>query len=90
MPEDEQPEDLSGWTVARMEARFTPKQAARIKWQVAALRLCTEPDAHLDALTDGDPGHRKAPRKPLPSGMGRNGSALTNMGTILTGVSGIL
>jgi hypothetical protein len=58
MPEDEQPEDLSGWTVARMEARFTPKQAARIKWQVAALRLCTEPDAHLDALTDGDPGHR--------------------------------
>ena len=58
MPDDEQPEDLSGWTVARMEALFTPQQAARIKWQVAALRLCTEPDAHLDALMDGDPGHR--------------------------------
>jgi len=32
----------------------------------------------------------KTPRKPLPSGMGRNRSALTNMGAILTGLSIIL
>jgi hypothetical protein len=34
--------------------------------------------------------HLKAPRKPLSSGMGRNGSALTNMSVIITGVPGIL
>jgi hypothetical protein len=51
-------EDLSQWTVARMEALFTPKQAAAIKYKTAVLRSCTEPDPRIDALIDNDPGHR--------------------------------
>jgi len=55
---DDEPEYLSAWTVARMEALFTPQEAAAIKYKTAMLRSCAEPDAHLDALLDNDPGHR--------------------------------
>ncbi len=55
---DDTPEDLSGWTVARMESLFTPLEAAAIKYKTAMLRSCTEPDPHIDALLDNDPGHR--------------------------------
>ena len=58
MADDDGPEDLSEWTVARMEALFTPQDAARIKYQVAALRLCTDPDEHIDRLLRDDPGHQ--------------------------------
>ena len=50
--------------------------------------LLTVTDMRVADIPNAD--HREAPRKPLPSGMGRNGSALTCMHAILTGVSGIL
>jgi hypothetical protein len=51
-------EDLSQWTVARMAELFTPQRAAHIKYMTAMLRCASEPDPRLDALVDGDPGHR--------------------------------
>jgi hypothetical protein len=48
----------NGITIALMSRRLTPKQAARVKYRVLALRACAEPDPHVDALFDNDPGHR--------------------------------
>jgi hypothetical protein len=48
----------SGWTVDRMAAAFTPQQAARIKHQAISLRLCCQPDAHIDEMMRNDAGHQ--------------------------------
>lgn len=51
---------MDGISVAQMSALLTPKQAARVKWRVLALRACTDAEslAYSDWLFDNDAGHR--------------------------------
>lgn len=57
----DEPEDLSQWTVARMAAWLTPRQAAHVKYMAAMLRegsVIDEHSARIDAVINGNPGHR--------------------------------
>jgi hypothetical protein len=52
---------VSDWTngvsVAQMAARFTPGQAARLKYQALIFRPAS-PSPQFDALVDGNRAHR--------------------------------
>jgi hypothetical protein len=49
-----------GITIAALAARFTPRQAARIKANVLVLRSHTDRESleYWDPVFDNDPGHR--------------------------------
>lgn len=53
-------EELDPRLPAVMRERFTPKQAAHVKWQVLALRQCTDAESLrlTDHIFENDPGHR--------------------------------
>jgi hypothetical protein len=49
-----------GITVAAIAAQLSPQQAARVKYQVLALRACTDAGSleYSDRVIGNDPGHR--------------------------------
>lgn len=47
----------NGITIELMTRRFTPRQAARVKYRELLFRSM-DPDPRLDALVDSDPGRR--------------------------------
>lgn len=53
-------EDMDDWHPATFTGRtgITPQRAARVKARYYAIRLCTVPDDHLDALERNDGAHQ--------------------------------
>jgi hypothetical protein len=47
----------NGITIELMSRRLTPRQAAKVKYRAMIFRDM-DPDPRIDALIDGDPGHR--------------------------------
>lgn len=47
-----------GITIAVMAARFTPQQAARIKYKAAVMQLASVPDDRIERMLRWDPGHQ--------------------------------
>jgi hypothetical protein len=62
--DEEEPEDLAQWTVARMAAWLSPRQAAKVKAMTALLNLIEagaimdEHTARINQVIRDDPGHR--------------------------------
>jgi hypothetical protein len=56
---DDEYEDIDHWTVEKMAAFFTPREAAKIKYQVAFFHsLDPEGARHSEELSKNSPGHR--------------------------------